>query len=250
MLLFLGDLHLGRGSNEESRAAEREAVDLLEAYREELLHPEGGLVLLGDVFNAYLEYDALVPAGFIRFQGALARLGDSGVRIRYLVGNRDPWHLDHFARELGAEVITDHITLRAFGKRLYIAHGDAFARSETSYQVLRPFLRSPMAYWMYRHLLPGDSGFRLAKWVASKGRGEPEAPVVNDLRKAAERLLLSHDVDAVVLGHCHHAEIRHLQSGIYLNAGYWFGERTYGVLDAGGLDLRQWAQRSPKSFAM
>ncbi|MEO0858505.1 MAG: metallophosphoesterase, partial [Bacteroidota bacterium] len=105
MILFLSDLHLGRGTPAESRAAERDVCALLDAHASAL----DALVLVGDVFDAYMEYRHLVPKGFVRLQGRLAALVDAGVPVTYVVGNRDPWHLDHFAREVGVRLVRDHV---------------------------------------------------------------------------------------------------------------------------------------------
>jgi UDP-2,3-diacylglucosamine hydrolase len=241
MLLFLGDLHLGRGSPDESRRAERDAVDLLEAHHDALLDPAGGLILLGDVFNAFLEYDSLIPAGFLRLQGALARLVDRGVEVTYVVGNRDPWHLTYFEREVGLQLVTESLSREAYGRRLFVAHGDRFGRSERAFQLLRPLFRNPVAYWLYRHLPPGDTAFRLARWLAGRGSGAPTPDLIEDLRSAARAILAEQNVDLVVMGHSHHAELLDLSHGTYLNTGYWFADRTYGVLDDQGPRLLKWA---------
>jgi UDP-2,3-diacylglucosamine hydrolase len=240
MLLFLGDLHLGRGSLEESRRAERDAVDLLEAHQDVLLAPAGGLILLGDVFNAFLEYDSLIPAGFVRLQGAIACLVDRGVEVTYVAGNRDLWHLTYFEREVGVRLVAESLTREAYGRRLFVAHGDRFSRSERAFQLLRPVFRNPIAYWLYRHLPPGDTAFRLARWFAGRGSGAPTPGLVEELRSAARAIMAQQNVDLVVMGHSHHAELLNLASGTYLNTGYWFADRTYGVLDDRGLRLLQW----------
>lgn len=240
MLLVLSDLHLGRAPAEASRAAERDAVALLEAWSGHLTAPEGGLVLLGDVFNAWMEYRAMVPRGFVRLQGALAALVDAGVPVTYVVGNRDPWHLAHFEHEVGVRLVRQALRLPVAGRTLWLAHGDGLAPAERTANRLRPLLRSALAYRLYRNALPGDWGFRLARWVGGRGRGEPEPAVVDGLRAAAASLLARGAADAVVFGHAHRAELTPLPGGAYLNPGYWFAERTVGVADAQGLRLLRW----------
>jgi hypothetical protein len=43
-----------------------------------------------------------------------------------------------------------------------------------------------------------------------------------------------------VLGHGHHSECIRIDGGAYLNPGYWFGDRTFGRLDADGPSLHRW----------
>lgn len=240
MVLFIGDLHLGRGTRAESRRAERAAVRLLEVHARALGHPQGAVVLLGDVFDAYMEFDALIPTDGVRLIGTLARLADDGVRIYYIPGNRDAWHLSFFENALGVRLVRDALRLEAFGRQVMAAHGDAYSRAVKSYRLLRPVLRSRVTYWIYRHGFPGDTGYRLARWVARRGSGRLNPKVADELRAAARRLLARPDLDLVVMGHSHAAEQTDLPGGTFINAGYWFQERTYAVLDEHGPRLLTW----------
>ena len=74
MTLFLSDLHLGRGTPEATRDADRDAAALLRAHEAELT-AGGTLVLLGDVFDQFVEYRHLVPKTAPRLAGAVAALG-------------------------------------------------------------------------------------------------------------------------------------------------------------------------------
>ncbi|MDX1531871.1 MAG: UDP-2,3-diacylglucosamine diphosphatase, partial [Rhodothermales bacterium] len=165
MTLFLSDLHLGRGTAAESAAAERDAVALLEAHEaavaEAVRRGHGGLFLVGDVFNHWVEYRRMVPGGFVRLQGLLARWADRGLPVTYLSGNRDPWHLGHFESELGVRLVADDLVAEVDGTRTYIAHGDALTDAEPLYTRLRPLLRSPFMARLYRMSLPGDAAFAL-----------------------------------------------------------------------------------------
>lgn len=245
MILFLSDLHLGRGTDAESAAAERDAVGMLRAHEPEVRRAaergeDAGLYLVGDVFNQFIEYRRLIPKGFVRLQGLLAAWTDAGVPVTYVVGNRDPWHLDYFEHELGVRVVEEAVTARLHGRQAYIAHGDGHVPDERVYNAIRPVLRHPWAYRLYRTLTPGDAGFRLARWIARRGSGAPEARVVGALRLKARRTLADTPADLVVLGHSHRAELTALPGGTYLNPGYWFADRTFARLDAAGPALLRW----------
>lgn len=253
MILFLSDLHLGRGTAAESAEAERDAVAMLRAHEREIREAVGrgedtGLYLVGDVFNQFIEYRHLVPKGFVRLQGLLAGWTDAGLPVTYVVGNRDPWHLGYFERELGVRVEREAVRAEMHGHTAYIAHGDGCVPEERIYNRIKPLLRHPWAYRLYRTLTPGDTGFRLARWVARRGDGAPEARVVDALRLKARRTLADTPADLVVLGHSHLAEHAAFPGGTYLNPGYWFAERTFARLDARGPALLRWTGRSAERF--
>ena len=251
MTLFVSDLHLGRGTPDATRAAERDAVTMIRAH-DAALAGGGTLVLLGDVFDQYVEYRHLVPKGAPRLVGLLADLADRGVRVLYAVGNRDPWHVDYFEREVGVTVLRRPTRVEADGHGVYLAHGDAHGRTASAGRpLLQPLLRAPLMARLYRMGLPGDAGFALARWTArrfgSDGAATPAEGAA--LADAAARLLGRPDVDVVAFGHAHAPALAHLPGGTYLNPGYWFGDRTFARLDADGPALFRWTDGRAAPFA-
>ena len=71
MIIFVSDMHFGRGDLPTERREEQSLISCLESYEAEITH----LFLLGDVFDEYIEYRHLVPKGLARFQGFLAQNG-------------------------------------------------------------------------------------------------------------------------------------------------------------------------------
>ncbi len=242
MTVFLSDLHLGRGSREATRAAERDAVALLRAHEAEIVDradgdAESALVLLGDVFDQWIEYRHVVPTYGARLIGLLADWADRGARIVYTVGNRDPWHGGHLAG-LGVTVERAGARLRLSGWDSYIAHGDrdlppAGAAGRTFHR-LQPLLRSPAMARLYRMALPGDAGFALARHVAHRfgSDGAPEPDATAALARAARHRLATTDAQLVAHGHVHKPALDAAAGGTYLNPGYWFGDRTFARLAA------------------
>jgi UDP-2,3-diacylglucosamine hydrolase len=238
VVLFVSDIHFGRFDAPDERAKEAALLDCLRAHADAVDH----LYLVGDVFDQYIEYDHLVPKGFVRFQGLLADWTDRGVPVTYLVGNHDPWHRDYFQRELGVRLVYDALIERHHGQTVHLTHGDHVASHSRLYPYLRTWLRHPVPVWVYRTVLPGDSGYGLARWVNRRTRkSDPEPRVVEALRDRARRLLETTPADVAVMGHTHHAELTTwTEAGTYLNTGDWYDRRTFGVLDADGVHLHRW----------
>ena len=240
MILLLSDLHLGRGTRDETRAAERDAVALLRAHEDELVSG-GVLVLAGDVFHEFIEYRHLVPKGGARLTGLLADWADRGAEIHYVTGNRDVWHLDYFASEIGVRV-SARCTLDAYGHRIAVAHGDADAEPGRRAGVGRAISRSRWAARLYRNVLPGDGGFAFARWASRTfgTDGVPVPAVATALSAAAHRQLAETDADVVVFGHSHKEALEATPDGTYINPGYWFGSRTWARITADGPALLRW----------
>ena len=249
MILFVSDLHLGRGTPNATRAAERDAVAMIRAHEADLVGG-GLLVLLGDVFDQYLEYRHLVPKSAPRLVGLLADLADRDVRVLYAVGNRDPWHVDFFERDVGVTVLRRPTLVEADGLGVYLDHGDCHGRPARS-APFHSLLRAPLMARLYRMGLPGDASFALARWTARRfgSDGAPTPAETTALRVAAEALLAQPAVDVVAFGHVHAPALVSMDGGTYLNPGYWFGDRTFARIDADGPALLRWSDGRAEALA-
>lgn len=237
VILFVSDMHFGRGAPAHERDKEAALIDCLEAHAGGVEH----LYLVGDVFDGYIEYRHLVPKGMVRFQALLARWTDRGVPVTYLAGNHDPWHRDYFSTELGVRFVSDALDTTHQGLRLHLVHGDAQASSHGLYPWLRPLLRHPLAARLYRSVLPADWGLGLARWVSRRLHDEqPDPTVIRALQSHARTHLAQNGTDAVVMGHSHVPALHTWPEGTYLNTGNWYERRTFGRLDEGTMRLQRW----------
>ena len=94
MIYFISDLHLGA-----SYLPRRESEARVVRFLEQIADDATQLYLLGDILDYWYEYRHVVPRGFVRFFGALARLADSGVKITWLTGNHDIWLFDYLREQ-------------------------------------------------------------------------------------------------------------------------------------------------------
>ena len=243
MVLFISDMHFGYGPPAADRAAEAQLVACLQAHR----HQVQELLLGGDVFDAWIEYSSLVPKGCARFLGLLAHWTDGGIPVTYVIGNHDPWHRDYFETELGVRVARDAYRSEVQGVRLHLAHGDALPNAPLHARIARTLLRHPLPVALYRTLLPGDWGMRLARAVKHGLDARPSSPATNStLRAHARRLLQNRSCDLVVMGHSHNPELSVWPEGAYLNTGAWLNTRHFGMLVERTVKLCQWHQGGVK----
>lgn len=243
MVLFVSDIHFGKGTVQRCRSDEADLLACLRAHEDDVSQ----LFLVGDVFDAYIEYRRLVPKGVVRFQALLAEWVDRGVPVTYLVGNHDPWHLDYFEQELGVRVVSDDLLEPLEDTLVYVTHGDGIPPSSPLYRRVKPWLRHPLCVRLYRTLLPADAGLGLARWVNRRLHSDPHDPVkVCALRDRARRLLSERAADAVVMGHTHVPELRRWADGTYVNLGSWYEQRTFARLEGGDCHLFRWNGSRPE----
>jgi len=236
VILFVSDMHFGRGPRAQERAKEDALLRCLEAHADRVRH----LYLVGDVFDGYIEYRHLVPKGFVRFQALLARWTDRGIPVTYLFGNHDPWHRDYFAEEMGVDLVPETLEVTHHGRRLHLAHGDAQASTHRGFSWVRPLLRHPLALRLYR-TLPADLGLGLARRVSRALHDPaPDPTVVDALRAHARRTLRTGPADVVVMGHSHQPALHRWPAGAYVNTGNWYENRTFARLDEQKISLVRW----------
>lgn len=248
MHYFFSDVHLGLGSADTSRARERQVLqffDVLHANRAE------SLFIVGDLFDYWFDYRTVIPRGFVRTLGGIARLVDAGIRVEYLVGNHDFGHRDFFREELGVVVHANDVETTLHGRKCYIAHGDGKAFNDAGYLVLKKILRARSSNVLFRMLHP-DVGIGVASFASRRSRdhtstkyyGGPQPGESDGLRSFAERKIRDEGFDVVVMGHNHFPQFLAIEGGHYINLGTWLKDRSYLVLDEHTLELRSFNSTS------
>ncbi|MFT5142333.1 MAG: UDP-2,3-diacylglucosamine hydrolase [Rhodothermales bacterium] len=241
MVLFVSDLHYDHRPPPKDPLisagdhAERELIACLNYYRPELTH----VVLLGDLFDAWIEYRDLVPKGLTRLFGLLAHWADQGLRVTVVTGNHDPWHRDYLERHLGFRVLRHSAVETLEGRLTAFGHGDQ--EEHGGMTAWQRFIRSRFVHTLYAESFPGGFGLWLARmWSrgARSSRLDPE--LVAALRTHAHGLLKAGTADTVVFAHCHLPQHDEVTGGSYVNTGSWALHRSFATLDAGGIRLRTW----------
>ena len=151
MIYFLSDIHLGAKYIVDPKKHEETIVRMLSKFGQDASH----IFLLGDVLDYWFEYKTVVPRGYIRFFGALARLADSGVKITWLTGNHDIWLFDYLRNEIGIDIIDGPSIQNFNGKKFYLAHGDALGKlNKRSFRFIQALFRNKFCQKMYSAIHP------------------------------------------------------------------------------------------------
>lgn len=243
-IYFASDFHLGVPNQSSSVERERKIVRWLDAIREDA----SALFLLGDIFDFWFEYKKVVPKGFVRLQGKLAELSDSGIEIYIFPGNHDLWMKDYFKIEFGAKIYHQPLDLTINDQPFLVGHGDGLGPGDRFYKLLKKVFTNPVSQWMFL-MLPPVIGIGLAhRW--SKGSRLSNIKKGEEF-KGAEREYLyqySREVEAqkphryYIFGH------RHLlldlpvgETARYINLGEWVNGSHYACFDGQELEIREFS---------
>ena len=119
-IYFASDFHLGVPVGKSSFEREKRIIDWLNYIREDAFE----IYLVGDIFDFWFEYKHAIPKGFVRIQGKIAELVDSGIPVYFFTGNHDMWMFDYFEKELGVKIYREPIYRVYNDIKFIIGHGD------------------------------------------------------------------------------------------------------------------------------
>lgn len=217
--LFASDMHLG----EHDPATAAHFLDAFDRVAPVATH----LFLLGDLFEAWAgddQPDAIAAA----FVARLRALADRDTQVVVLRGNRDflldlplpGSELPSFSARSRARLVDDPSTVRLFGRRVLLAHGDALCTGDVEYQRARAMARSDE--WQRDFLArPLDERMAIAGRLRDESRRVQAARALEGGEPgdvdpgAVEQALRDAQAHALIHGHTHRPALhRHEVDGV------------------------------------
>ena len=126
--LFIADLHLSDQRPEITKL-------FVNFLKNEARHCRA-LYILGDLFEAWLGDDCILPA-YQEIIQQLKELTDSDVKIYFIHGNRDFLIGQHFSELSGCQLLDESTIITIDEKRYLIMHGDTLCTDDIKYQQFR-----------------------------------------------------------------------------------------------------------------
>ncbi len=246
-IYFLSDLHLGAQYLGPRHEAERRVVRFLDSIADTAEE----IYLLGDILDYWYEYRTVVPRGYVRFFGTLARLADRGVKIHWFIGNHDIWMFDYLRDEIGMEVVDGYAVREIMGQKFFLTHGDGVGRLRPGFRFIRRLFRNRFCQRLYSAIHPRWTvGF--AHWWSAKNREYdrryiPRFLGVDTEPQAIFAVEYLRDVDPTinyfVMGHRHVVADESLSPTCRLIIlGEWISQFTYAVFDGDRLTLHRFTE--------
>jgi UDP-2,3-diacylglucosamine pyrophosphatase LpxH len=215
--LFLSDIHLGTRGCQATML-----LDFLKFYEVETIY------LVGDIIDGWrLKTSWYWPQAHNDVVQKLLKRVHKGSRIIYIPGNHDEFMREYVGNNFGGvDIMETAIHEGADGKRYLVIHGDHFD------MVVRhaPWLAyvGDGAYTLALGINTYVNAIRrrlgLTYWSLSAWAKLKVKKAVNHIGRFEELLALEarrHEVQGVICGHIHHAEI-HDEGGVrYMNTGDW-----------------------------
>ena len=177
----------------------------------------------------------------------ILRRARKGAQVFYIPGNHDEAARDFCGLQFGGVLVTNQILhTTASGKRFLILHGD-------QYDAVIGFAKwlAMLGDVAYTTALSVNTFFNTVRRKLGFSYWSLSSYLKNKVKNAVEYIsayetLLAdearrHQVDGVICGHIHHAEIRQIGAATYVNCGDWVESCTAIVEDFdGNLSIIDW----------
>ena len=230
---FISDAHLGVNPPGAEPGREKKLLGFLEGIRGKASH----LVIVGDLFEFWYEYNDYVNSNHFELFFALRELVRSGCEVHVLCGNHDFAYGDFFPKSLGVQVHRS-LVLEIQGKRVYFHHGDGVAKSDRGYRFMRRVLDLPLNRWLFKQVHP-DWGMALARFVGRNSRkvGETREIKLEEYLDWGASAIKRKNCDICIHGHHHLSGIWDVKGGTVASPGEWIRKPAFLRMENGGLSL-------------
>jgi UDP-2,3-diacylglucosamine hydrolase len=168
------------------------------------------LIILGDLFDAYIGREDFVHPDFDHLRAAIQYLKSHGCPTFLVRGNRDVMLNASDGRNLGFTVADSILLEQIDGPRVLLTHGDAFCLADLPYQRLRRILRFPGMRPMLRSL-PFWARWRIARRMRGYSKQEVARKPLDSMALTLPQVkatMAEANVELAVIGHLH-APARH-----------------------------------------
>lgn len=239
--IWISDVHLGtRGCKAEL------LLDFLRHNECDMLY------LVGDIVDGWrLSRSWYWPRSHSAVVDEILRKAQCGTRVIYIPGNHDEAFRDYTGLTFaGIELAHEAVHETADGQRLLVIHGDHFDAVVAYARWLA--VAGDWAYGLALQINEIVAAIRrrlgMPYWSLSRWLKDHVKNAVEYIGRFEEALALEarrRNVDGVVCGHIHKAEIRRIGQAVYCNDGDWVESCTAMVENfAGKLQIVTWDRLS------
>ncbi|QZT39130.1 UDP-2,3-diacylglucosamine diphosphatase [Halosquirtibacter xylanolyticus] len=243
-IYFISDVHLGASALNNNKERERHLVKWLK----EIEPTASELFLVGDIFDFWYEYSAVVPKGFTRFFGQLSHMCDAGIKVKFFTGNHDVWAFHYLQDEIGVEVYNTPKIFERQGKKLFVGHGDGLNPNDKGYLLLKKVFTNKVAQTLFSWIHPDIAFYIANKWSRHSRLSHPDESahfVANHEKEEqlqfAMQYLKQEPIDYFIFGH-RHVYVNHPlnDTSRLIILGEWIQTFSYALLDKGELTLNKY----------
>jgi UDP-2,3-diacylglucosamine hydrolase len=233
--LFISDLHLD--------PARPQISELFGNFIDTEASKAEALYILGDLFEAWVgDDDPSDVGGFVATK--LRGLGDTGVPVYFMRGNRDFLLGDAYADRAGMTILPDPSVVMLHGEPALLMHGDLLCTDDVAYQQFRAQTRNPE--WQRQFLAqPLSARLAFAEQARTASKAHQSGLQAQGLMEAitdvapdtVDATLARYGIDTLIHGHTHRPAMHEHAGRRRIVLGDWYEQGSVLRMDADGMTL-------------
>jgi len=235
-IVVISDTHIKFDEKREDKAR-RERVS---SFLQNLTDDTDLLVLNGDIFDLWFDWNSVIIAGYYDFIHELKVVLNRGIRVVMLAGNHDFW-FNGFLERLGIEIFSDYFITIDNQTQIYITHGDKYTSNDFRYFIFRKLLRNPVTKFIFNLVHP-ELSLNIGKKLSRSSRDRQDSPEITKKKNQGLVKFAQKKVDegyqVVIMGHAHNPQKLEFSEGSYLNSGDWIVHDSYVEIIDGNAELK------------
>jgi UDP-2,3-diacylglucosamine pyrophosphatase LpxH len=245
--IFISDVHLGfRGCQAQF------LLDFLQSTQSKHLY------LVGDIIDLWAMKNGLHwPDAHNQVVREVFDKARNGTEVIYIPGNHDGLFRDHLDARFGDVVVREEaVHTTADGRRFLVLHGDRFDGvvqhslwlAKLGSRAYDKLLALNHSMSRVRAML-GLRYWSLAGYLKHKVKNA--VSYIGNYERAVATEAHQRDLDGMICGHIHHAEMRDIEGVVYCNCGDWVESCTALVEHHDGrLELLRWTDALPEPIVV
>ncbi|MCL1826581.1 MAG: UDP-2,3-diacylglucosamine diphosphatase [Candidatus Cloacimonetes bacterium] len=198
-----------------------------------------GLILAGDFFDFWMEWDSKIIKNYANICDVFRDLKNSGCRMIFLVGNHELWVGDYLANTVGFEVYRECFSEVINNKKIFISHGHQYIKKDFRYLFLKKLLSMKFVKSL-AHRLPKRLSLFVADTISTVNPNSSKSQKIatythETLHEKAKEI--SSDYDLIVFGHSHILQQEVFDKCTYINCGLWEKDRAYCLFTEDNINI-------------
>lgn len=239
--LLISDVHLGGFDNETNSLLESDFLAILNWCRDN----EFTIILLGDIFDYYMQYGNFVPAISRKtINWFRSYHTQTQKNVLFITGNHDNWDFGYLAMA-GFDTEHEYRFLQTSDKKkVLLFHGDGLRNLKPGFErpVFHRLLRNPYFVKLFKSVTNGETGNRIMHKFSVLSRKNDDGSNADKiiLDSQVSELLQQNFADVVICGHHHEIRDTMVNGKRYINTGAFFIDRTACLYTKGTFQLVSW----------
>ena len=227
---IVSDNHFFMKNTSEENDRRKKLFKVFEKIREK---NEGTLIIGGDFFDYWFEYDDVIPKGYESIFQEFKLLKKSNIKLHYILGNHDYWDFGYLKKNFDINVHKNDLTLNLNNNKILLTHGDGLLKNDYGYRLLKKIIRSKIFIKIYK-LFPASFTTKFAnKLSKSSSHYNHNDKYVDIIQKdMLEYAIKKWDegYKAVLIGHYHQTGIIDKKDKSLVFLGDWLSKYTVTMI--------------------